>query len=248
MRHGHSMRNYAKAFFAFCTLAIISACADNNTLAPTAEAPAVVAPANFARVGNVITFRVDNSQGITKKLGAHVISIPAGAICDAAASYGPTTWNNDCQPMRGSVVITATILQDSDAQPYIDFQPAMRFAPNKEVMLFLRQGRNSDKRVLSIKYCNALAYCFDESLTDASVKPFRISGTPVIGRRLKHFSGYLVAWEAACPGTVTSNGDGTFWCDDSGMARRSGYMVASGEDVSDILKDSQNDKGNKKGE
>ena len=248
MPHGHSMRNYARAFFAFCTLALISACADNNTLAPSAEAPAVVAPANFARVGEVITFRVDNGQGITKKLGAHVISIPAGAICDASAGYGPTLWDTACKPMRGSVVITATILHDSDAQPYIDFQPAMRFAPNKEVMLFLRQGRNSDKRVLSIKYCNALAYCFDESLTDASVKPFRISGTPVIGRRLKHFSGYMVAWEGACQGTVTSNGDGTFWCDDGGMARRSGYMVASGEDVGDILKDSQDDTGKKKGE
>jgi hypothetical protein len=245
------MRNYAKAFFAFVTLAMVSACADTNAVAPSAEAPAFVAPANFARVGNVVTFRVDNAQGITKKLGAHLISIPAGAICDILTSgYGSASWDNDCQPLRGSVVITATLLQDSDAQPYIDFQPAMRFAPNKEVMLFLRQGRNSDKRVLSVKYCNALAYCFDEALTDASVKPFRIGATPIIARRIKHFSGYMVAWESACQGSVSSSGDGTYWCDESGgMTRRSGYMVASGEDVSDAMKDAQSGKKTgKKGE
>jgi hypothetical protein len=238
MRHGQTMRNYARAFFALGALVMVSACAD-NAVAPAAEVSAFVAPANFVRVGNVVTFRVNNAQGITKKLGAHVISIPAGAICDLSSGYGKTEWDKTCEPLKGSIVITATILQDSDQHPYVDFQPALRFSPSKEVMLFLKQGHNTAKRSLSVQYCNALAYCYDESLVDPSLKPFRVGHQPVIARRLKHFSGYVVVSGDICNGTITDNGDGTYWCEDGGMARRSGYMVASGEDISDVMKDDQ---------
>ena len=77
MWHGQTMRNYAKAFFAFSTLAVVGACADNSAVAPTAEAPAFVAPANFLKTGYVIAFRVDNQKGATQKIGDHVINIPA---------------------------------------------------------------------------------------------------------------------------------------------------------------------------
>jgi hypothetical protein len=243
MKHSQISRNSAKAFFAFAALAFVGACADNSAVAPTAEAPAFVAPANFTKVGAVVTFRVNNSEGITKKIGANLISIPAGAICDLATSgYGATQWDKPCQPLRGSIIITATVLEDADGQPYVDFQPAMRFSPTKEVTLFFRQGRNSSKTQLLVNYCNNLGFCSDESLTDASVKPFRVGNSAIIARRLKHFSGYVVVSGEGCNGQVQSNGDGTYWCQDGGMARRSGYMVASGEDVSDAMKD----KGNKK--
>src|SRR3982751_5133224 len=112
MKHDHISRNSAKAFFAFATLALVSACADNNAVAPTAEAPAFGAPANFLKTGYVIAFRVDNSKGATQLIGDHVINIPANAICDLTTSgYGTTFWNKSCSPMKGSVVITATVLQ-----------------------------------------------------------------------------------------------------------------------------------------
>jgi hypothetical protein len=249
MKHSQISRNSAKAFFAFAALALVGACADNSAVAPTAEAPAFVAPANFAQTGYMVVFRVNNSEGTTKKIGNHLINIPAGAICDLATSgYGATQWDKPCQALRGSIVIKATVLQDADGQPYIDFQPAMRFAPNKEVTLFLLQGKNTAKKQLIVNYCTNLGFCSDESLTDASLAPFRIGNTPVIGRRLKHFSGYMVAWAGDCTGSVASNGDGTYWCEggSGGMTRRSGYMVASGEDVSDAMKDSQNGKDGEK--
>ena len=244
MKHGHISRNYAKAFFAFAALAMAGACAEKSTVAPAEQAEAIVAPANFARVGNSVAFRVNNADGITKKIGAHVINIPAGAICALTESYGTTEWDKPCKPLNGSVVITATVMQDSDAQPYIDFQPAMRFAPNKEVMLFFRHGRNSGKTELVVNYCNMLGFCYDESVTDPSLKPFRVGKTPILGRRIKHFSGYVVGIGEPCPGTVTDNGDGTYWCNEGGFSRRSGYMVASGEDVADMM----NEKGDKKDE
>jgi hypothetical protein len=236
MKHGHISRNSAKAFFAFVTLGLASACAD-STVAPTAEVSAFKAPAAFSRTGGVKIFRVNNSEGITQRIGSHVINIPARAICDPLTSgYGSTTWDNPCSPLIGSILITATVLYDNDNHPYIDFQPAMRFAPDKEVMLFLRNGRSATATQLNVKYCNNLGYCVDESLNDASLKPFRVGNTSVIGRRIKHFSGYMIGQGGACPGTVTQDADGSWWCEEGGMDRRSGYMVASGKSDTDGAK------------
>src|SRR5690348_12254925 len=85
MKHSQISRNFAKAFFAFSALAIVSACADTTAL-PTPDAPAFVAPANFLQVGSSITFRVDNAWGTTQRLDDHVINIQPGAICDIATS------------------------------------------------------------------------------------------------------------------------------------------------------------------
>ena len=224
MKHGHISRHLAKAFFAFSALALVGACGDNSAVAPTAETPAFVAPANFLRIGYVITFRVDNQKGATQKIQDHVINLPANAICDLQTSgYGETMWNKSCAPLKGSVVITATVLEGPDGEPYIDFQPAMRFAPNKEVTLFFRDKKDGEKN-LAVKYCNNLGFCMDESLNDASLKPFRINKN-IVGRRVKHFSGYVIAYDA---GLVDVS---------IGLLRKSGYMVASGEDITDVMDD-----------
>jgi hypothetical protein len=232
MRHGQMMRKYAKAIFAFSTMALVGACADHTTVAPaTEEASTFVAPANFIKIGYAVAFRVENSKGATQKIGDHVINIPANAICALGTSgYGPDYWNKSCAPMRGSVVITATVLAGPDGEPYIDFQPAMRFAPNKEVTLFFRD-RNDGAKSLSIKYCDNMGTCIDESLNDSSLKPFWV-GRGIVGRRIGHFSGYVIAYD--CPeGQVCPSAP-------AGM-RKSGYMVASGEDITDVMKDSKVD-------
>ena len=228
MRHGQTMRNYARAAFVFSTLAVAGACADKSAVAPVEETPAFVAPANFMRIGYVVAFRVENARGATQKIGDHVINIPANAICALGTSgYGTDYWNQSCSPMKGSVVITATILAGPDGEPYVDFQPAMRFAPNKEVTLFFRDAKDGTKN-LTIKYCNNLGNCIDESLNDPSLAPFRV-GRSIVGRRVKHFSGYVVAYEG--PSLDIS----------IGLLRKSGYMVASGEDITDVMKDTKVD-------
>lgn len=227
MLHRQNLRT-AKLVIAFGALAFLGACADSTTVAPVNQEPVFHAPANFLQIGSSVVFRVNNSDGVTQEIGEHILYIQPQAICDLSSSYGPTTWDSDCKPLRGSVTITATVFQGANGEPYIDFQPAMRFNPKKQAYLFLRADRaNSDTQMqrLLIKYCNNLGYCVDESLTDASLQPFRLDEYGVVGRRVKHFSGYVVAYEqcdAACP--------------TDGMMRRSGYMVASGEhDVVDEL-------------
>jgi hypothetical protein len=234
MKHGHFSRNSAKAFFAFAALALVGACADNSAVAPTTEAPAFVAPANFLKTGYVVAFRVDNSKGATQLIGDHVINIPANAICDLATSgYGTDYWNKSCSPMKGSVVVTATVLKGPDGEPMIDFQPAMRFAPTKEVTLFFKDKNASTKNVAAVKYCNNAGVCVDESLNNPALKPFLI-GSSIIGRRLGHFSGYVVAYDGLININISI-----------GLLRKSGYMVASGEDITDIMDDNGHKKHGK---
>ena len=227
MPHRQNLRT-PKLVFALGVLAVLGACADGNTVAPASQEPVFHAPANFLKVGNSVVFRVNNSEGVTQEIGEHILYMQPGAICDLSSSYGPTTWDSDCKSLRGSVTITATVFKGSNGEPYVDFQPAMRFNPRKQAYLFLRADRsNSESQIerLLVKYCNNLGYCVDESLTDASLKPFRLDEYGVVGRRVKHFSGYVVAFEQCAGG-----------CASDGMLRRSGYMVASGEhDVVDEL-------------
>jgi hypothetical protein len=120
------------------------------------------------------------------------------------------------------VVITATTLVGPEGEPMVDFQPAMRFQPNKEVMLFFKN--KAAKNVAAVKYCDTSGACIDESLNNAALKPFLI-GKDIVGRRLGHFSGYVVAFEGL--GIDIS----------IGLLRKSGYMVASGEDITDMMDD-----------
>jgi len=234
-------RKYSNALLGLAGLLMVGACADNAPLAPNVKT--VKAPANFVQIGSSVTFRVDNSQGIVKQVGSHVISIPAGAICDPLTSgYGASMWDESCDSMRGSILITATMFTGPNGEPYVDFQPAMRFAPEKNVMLFLLANASTTPVEMDVKYCNNLGYCVDESINDESLRPFHVTNSSIIGRRVKHFSGYIVVSGDVCSGTVVDNGDGTYWCEgDGGMARRSGYMVASGEDITDIMKDAKKD-------
>jgi hypothetical protein len=236
------VRTYAPAIFALSGLLLLGACADTSSVAPVVHQKTPFHPANFSQVGDQIVFRVDNSQGVVKQVGSHVLYIPAGAICDLETSgYGTSMWDVACDPLNGSVVITATVYADPDGKPYVDFQPAMRFSPDKNVMLFLTDVGTTTPQEISVKYCNDLGTCVDESITDESLRPFHITNSSIIGRRVKHFSGYYVDTGGECTGTVVQNPDGTMWCETSGgMERRSGYMVASGEDITDVMKDAQN--------
>ena len=236
MLHGHTMRNYAKAIFAFAALAFVGACSDQS-VAPSVEVRPFVAPANFTEVGDPVVFRVSNSEGITKRIGDHLINIPEGAICALESDYGTSFWDQECDPLVGAVDITATLFVGPNGEPYVDFQPAMRFVPSKEVMLFLVAGLTDSTKQKAIKYCNNAGVCVDESLTDASLRPFQVEGTSIIGRRVKHFSGYVVLMVEECAGTVVELPEGGYMCENGGLQRRSGYMVASGKDVLDAMED-----------
>lgn len=241
MTHVQLTRRIANAFLAFAAIGTATACADNAS-APAREVAAFKAPAAFTTVEGSVVFTVNNSEGKNQRVGNHVIAFPAGAICDPELStYGATEWDKPCTALRGSIEITATMLRDSENHPYVDFQPALRFVPTQEVMLFLRNGRSSQATQLSVEYCDNSGFCRDESLGDPSLSSFRSGNSSYIGRRIKHFSGYMIAAGEPCNGTITQEPDGTWMCYEEGSTRRSGYMVASGNDDTDVPKVEEKD-------
>jgi hypothetical protein len=227
MRHSHTSRISAKAFFAVVSLAFAGACADSVS-APTSDVSAK-GPAGFDRVIGVERFRYTPNTGVSKRIGDHMIVMPAGSICDPATSgYGPEFWDAPCTPVNHSIVITATTMADVEGHPYIQFLPDLRFAPTKEVYLYLKDSKHSRAQNLSINWCpTGSATCIDEAALDPSLATERVGKSSILGRRLKHVSGYSITARGDCSGGVTVGDDGGLVCLDAGFAR-SGYILASG--------------------
>jgi hypothetical protein len=228
MRHSHTSRNIAKAFFAFVTIGLVSACSDTVVAPPTSEV-SFKAPAAYSISAGIKTFWVGSSGG-TFQLGNHTITFPAGSICDPLlSSYGSTEWDKPCTAASRYILVTATMLEDAVGNPYVDFQPALRFVPTKEVSLFLKQGRGKASE-LKMLYCNNLGVCVDESIKDPTLAPRRVGKSSILVRRIKHFSGYSIAAGDECLGALTEDLTGSLMCVAEGLVlgRRSGYMVASG--------------------
>lgn len=133
----------------------------------------------------------------TFTLGSNAIVIPALAVCRLADSgYGADTWNNACAPETSPINVTVTVRADASGRPRMDFEPAMRFSPSVDVELFMyTRHAMKEARQFKIYYCStsSMDACVDESLTDHDLRTYVDPSASVIFRRIKHFSGYLVA-------------------------------------------------------
>jgi len=226
MKHGHTSRGL-RAVAILSIMALVGACAD-STSAPTTSEVSVKGPAGFNKVVDVQTFRYEPKSGVTKRLGEHVISFPANSICEIGTSgYGAEFWDKPCTASSKAIMITAIIMADNEGHPYIDFQPAMRFVPTKEVNLYLKDGPRNTGNVVTMLYCTTVV-CTDEAKSDPTLVTRRIGNSRILVRRIKHFSGYQLGLGDACSGTVMVQPDGGLYCDLDGGSSKSGYMLASG--------------------
>jgi hypothetical protein len=142
--------------------------------------------------------QVDPRRDNYLQFGAHSLWLPAHSICDpATSSYGMGTWDLECSPLTKKITITAKVRSASGGLPRIDFEPALRFNPRRTVYLNLTvKGRQAQQAVaMGILYCptSAAKFCVDESLTDPSLVTVLDRPDKLVYRRIKHFSGYLVA-------------------------------------------------------
>lgn len=158
---------------------------------PTAAAKALVGVAD-----GTYEFTVDPTQDQSIDLGPNHLNLPANAICDIAGStYGASHWNESCQPETAPVHITAVVRNALSDHPSIDFYPAMRFSPDKNVSLYIYvpTGMDAFQKNWLMKYCNDTGTCVDESLTDADLLSNADVTNMMVFRRIKHFSGYIIA-------------------------------------------------------
>jgi hypothetical protein len=184
-------------------LVLLAACAGDAT-APlpaslaTEQGLSPVSPtgASKALVGatdGVYTFMYDPEDDQTLRIGPNRLVIPSKSVCRLDDSgYGPDTWNDRCRTEKHRFVITATVRGASTTHPRIDFEPALRFSPEKEVKLYMYVDTPTTSADWVILYCSTLGRrdCVDESQSDDGMVT-EVHGNQVV-RRIKHFSGYLV--------------------------------------------------------
>jgi hypothetical protein len=165
------------------------ASAGGSTLQPVAASHALVGATDGR-----YTFTIDPRKNQSLEIGPNHLDIPGNAICSLAeTSYGPAYWNDRCKSERALVTITAIVSEANSDHPRIDFEPALRFAPDKSVMLYMRLDAKADRAEwASIFYCTTAekVSCVDESKKDRSLET-SVKGETVF-RRIKHFSGYII--------------------------------------------------------
>ena len=133
--------------------------------------------------------------------GQNWIYFPAHSICDPATSgYGVGLWDTPCDALRQPITITVH-WSNKGGHAYARFSPELRFVPataravNRWVVLSL----HDQKRLHDVNDYNILYYggqsigWVNEQLQDPTLKAWidRLSNS--VSRRIKHFSGYMLA-------------------------------------------------------
>jgi hypothetical protein len=171
--------------------------AQPKTVSALRTSPFVPTDAQRALVGvadGTYTYEIDPSQAQSLTFGASHLDIPANAVCDlATSSYGVGTWNDSCEPQTQPFTITAVVRNAATDHPSVEFQPALRFNPQSNANLYLYvtdQATLDNTKVMY--YCNETA-CVNEADADADLTSNVDVENKVVFRRIKHFSGYVVA-------------------------------------------------------
>jgi hypothetical protein len=151
---------------------------------------------------DVYTFQINPLHDNYLTFGEHSLWLPAHSVCDpTTSSYGMGTWNDACAPLTTSITITAKVRSASGGLPRVDFEPALRFNPATATYLTLTvKGKQAKEAAeMRVLYCptSSSKDCVDEALTDPTLKTVLDRSMKMVYRRIKHFSGYLVAERTA---------------------------------------------------
>jgi hypothetical protein len=111
---------------------------------------------------------------------------------DGSSGYGAEYWNAPCDAQKGQVTIQVTIRNAATDHPGIEFSPALRFAPAKNVVLSIYARNASLQDALVMLYCGDDGRCIDESTADPDLATHVDKTRDQVFRRIKHFSGYVV--------------------------------------------------------
>ncbi len=220
-------RNYWVVVASALVIGVVIGCSD-SPVAPAAApnaAPASMmlapsgAPSLSLSGGEVAngssTFTVGPWGGVFF-VGNHAVYFPARSICDpASSSYGEGTWDSACTPLNRPITITAQVSTVGGVKA-VDFTPELRFVPSKSpaqwVWIFMHtpEARTaSDLSQFKILFASTLgAQPENDAALDSSLRTYVDTRTGVSFRRIKHFSGYIVASGFTCDPTTQDCGSG----------------------------------------
>jgi hypothetical protein len=147
---------------------------------------------------SVTTFIYNPSNPQMFGLGSgHRIFFDANAVCDPAVStYGPTEWDQPCEPLQSPIAITAVVSTNEYGRPRIDFSPSLRFVPDAPVVLYIKDWAASSDTSTTIEWCDDSNVCIDEDVESYAFggkkKTKHDKKGGIVFRPIKHFSGYNV--------------------------------------------------------
>ena len=156
--------------------------------------------AQLATDSNTTTLTIDPNVSRTYSFGQNWIFFPAHSICDPATSgYGPGLWDTPCTPVSQPVTITVH-WSGRGGYAFAHFSPDLRFVPadaraiSRWVVLSLHSQRGlRDLSAYTILYNIQPSVWVDESLTDPTLRAWLDPLHNSVYRRVKHFSGYMLA-------------------------------------------------------
>lgn len=198
------------------------ACSDGGVTEPAAPKVAAVShpsadvapnwwypPAPIVQGDTTInTFTIDPHAGGAPYFGPnnrHQIVIPGNAICDPLTSgYGPTYWSKTCTPATRYITFVVKSWKGVNGSPKLAFSPDVRFAPSQTVLLKINTTTTSTTTSSSgapvIYWCTSVMVgCVNEGTTDSSLGTSFDPFATTAWRRVKHLSGYNVAWGRTDP-------------------------------------------------
>jgi hypothetical protein len=198
-------------------LAAASACSDAPVAPSAPERPAfdidALQPGSFrggqgnqtalagSDTDDVLTLTVDPNASRTYAFGDNWVYFPARSICDPASSgYGIGAWDTPCTALQRPVKVTVH-WSNKGGHAYAHFSPELRFVPadawsaSRWVILSLHDHKRihelSDYKIL-FDAGGSLGW-IDESLTDKTLRAWIDPLHNSVVRRVKHFSGYMLA-------------------------------------------------------
>jgi alpha-glucuronidase len=149
---------------------------------------------------NVAVLTIDPNTSRTYAFGQNWIYFPAHSICDPSTSgYGVGLWDTPCTAVNHSVQVTVK-WTSRGGYAFALFSPELRFVPadarsvGRWVVLSLHSNRKlHDLDAYNILYDAGGNDWIDESLTDPTLRAWLDPLHNSVYRRVKHFSGYMVA-------------------------------------------------------
>jgi hypothetical protein len=194
-------------------LAALAACGDVVAPVGTPEGgPAFASVSRFGRVNADVIVDVMAADSLSAditvtptggwfRLGNHGIFFPDHAICDpATSSYGVAHWDEPCDVLDEPIRIHAEV-RTQDGRSWVDFTPALRFAPSADSTQWVQIYLYSDGALdpdnlpeMTILWSSGIGDPgVDESVDDATQRTFVDVDQGIAFRRIKHFSGYSVS-------------------------------------------------------
>jgi hypothetical protein len=155
---------------------------------------------------DTVSFTIDPAGG-TSRIGDFRLEYEANSVCDPETSgYGPDTWLQPCTTIDTAITMHGKFWFEN-GRAYAEFSPNIRFAPDKQVYLWLKRPKAlSDSafvnyNVFFTTVVGDTRYYIDEAYSDSTMQTMILEdGT--VRRRIRHFSGYNIFSGEPCDDTV----------------------------------------------